>query len=213
MNVTPGNPGLASTNATRVSGGQGRCANTGIAMTNIMAAMTSATVTNTRMRLIMRNPLPRRARLVGPAALRNRVSMNRNKVWRNFRELRKGEVRRTWPCPGPDGLSLRGPIILPGGITRFLCTAFMLGVPSVYKKTRRIGPGPTPARRCFASYRHNLTRLKGGNRHRYRGGPKKKRRPRARCARLFLARRRPTTTPTGYERRAAPRTRLGKHCR
>ena len=73
------------------------------------------------------------------------------------------------------------------------------------------------ARICFASYRYNLTHPKGSNRHRYRGGPQKKRISWVRCVRLFVARRRPTTTPTGYERRAAPGrypvSRLGKHAR
>jgi hypothetical protein len=50
-------------------------ANAGIAVANIIAAMTSATVTINMMRLIMRYLLSVKAELVSPAVLRNKVSM------------------------------------------------------------------------------------------------------------------------------------------
>ncbi len=42
----------------------------------------------------MRNLLSLRAELDSPAVLRNMVSMLRHRSWRNFLELRLGEVRR-----------------------------------------------------------------------------------------------------------------------
>jgi hypothetical protein len=63
-------------------------ANAGIAMANIIAAMTSATVTTKSMRLIMRYPLSvKDGALTSPAVLRNRVSLLKNNTWRNFREI------------------------------------------------------------------------------------------------------------------------------
>jgi hypothetical protein len=69
-------------------------------MTAIIATIMATTVSNSRMRLIMRYPLSVKARLVNAAVLRNRVIMMRYKTWRNFREFGNfrefatGEVRR-----------------------------------------------------------------------------------------------------------------------
>jgi hypothetical protein len=58
-------------------------------MANIIATMTSATVTNKSMRLIMRYPLSvKDGARYSPAVLRNRVSLLKNNTWRNFLELR-----------------------------------------------------------------------------------------------------------------------------
>ena len=63
-------------------------AKAGIAMANIINAITNATVTTKSMRLIMRYPLSvKDGARYSPAVLRNRVSLLKNNAWRNFREF------------------------------------------------------------------------------------------------------------------------------